>query len=87
MNGLVGDLGGLGVALGGGSGGVVVGRGAADEVRERGARYEQGPTNWESFVVRDGRLISGQNPASSGAMADAVLAALGEREPASRATP
>jgi len=49
----------------------------ATRLRERGARYERGPVSWEPFVVRDGRLISGQNPASSGPMADAVLAALG----------
>lgn len=47
----------------------------AQTLRERGARYEQGP-NWDPHVVRDGRLISGQNPASSGAMARAVLEAL-----------
>lgn len=47
----------------------------ASTLRERGAEYEQGP-NWDAYVVRDGRLISGQNPASSGPMADAVLAAL-----------
>lgn len=47
----------------------------ASTLRERGAHYEQGP-NWDAYVVRDGRLISGQNPASSGPMADAVLAAL-----------
>lgn len=47
----------------------------AKRLRERGARYEQGPS-WAPNVVRDGGLISGQNPASSGPMADAVLAAL-----------
>ncbi|GAA1914077.1 type 1 glutamine amidotransferase domain-containing protein [Streptantibioticus ferralitis] len=45
-------------------------------LRERGAQFEGGPV-WAPNVVRDGHLISGQNPASSGAMADAVLTALG----------
>jgi putative intracellular protease/amidase len=47
----------------------------ADMLRRLGAKYSQGP-NWESFVVRDGHLITGQNPASSAALADAVIAAL-----------
>ena len=48
------------------------------KMRELGARYESGPL-WGSFVVRDGRLITGQNPASSAAAAKEVLTAL--REP------
>ena len=48
----------------------------ASRLREYGAQYEKGSKNWEPFVVRDGRLVSGQNPASSGPMADAVMAAL-----------
>jgi putative intracellular protease/amidase len=44
----------------------------ADRLRHSGARYECGP-NWRSFVVQDGNLISGQNPASSRAVADAIL--------------
>jgi len=49
----------------------------AQRLRELGGKYEQGP-NWAPFVVRDGRLISGQNPASSAAVADEVIAALRE---------
>lgn len=49
----------------------------ATRLRESGAQYERGPVSWEPYVVGDGRLISGQNPASSGPVADAVLAALG----------
>jgi putative intracellular protease/amidase len=45
----------------------------ASRLRELGAVVEGGP-NWEAFVVRDGRLVSGQNPASAGQVADAVLA-------------
>ncbi|PTL83892.1 type 1 glutamine amidotransferase domain-containing protein [Vitiosangium sp. GDMCC 1.1324] len=48
-------------------------------LRELGARYERGPM-WGSFAVRDGRLITGQNPASSAAAAREVLAALREKK-------
>lgn len=48
----------------------------AHTLRERGALYEKGP-NWSAYIVQDGRLITGQNPASTGPLADAVLAALG----------
>lgn len=47
----------------------------ARTLRERGARYEKGP-DWGPHVVRDGNLITGQNPASTAPMAEAVLAAL-----------
>jgi putative intracellular protease/amidase len=43
--------------------------------RELGANYERGPA-WQSYVVRDGQLVTGQNPASSAATARAVLEAL-----------
>lgn len=45
-------------------------------LKERGAKYEGAPM-WASFAVRDGQLITGQNPASSVAVAQAVLEALG----------
>ena len=48
----------------------------AKSLRERGAVYEQGP-NWGAYIVRDGNLITGQNPASSEGVAKAVIAALG----------
>ncbi|HWP17769.1 MAG TPA: type 1 glutamine amidotransferase domain-containing protein [Burkholderiaceae bacterium] len=48
----------------------------ADTLRKSGARFEQGP-NWAPYVVTDGNLVTGQNPASSALLADAVLAALG----------
>lgn len=44
-------------------------------LRELGAQFVSGP-NWAPFAVRDGRLITGQNPASSAAVADHVMAAL-----------
>lgn len=48
----------------------------ASRLEENGAILDNG-ANWESNLVRDGNLISGQNPASSAAVADAVLADLG----------
>lgn len=47
----------------------------ADTLRKAGAAYEKGP-NWGAYVVEDGNLLSGQNPASSAPLADAVLVAL-----------
>jgi putative intracellular protease/amidase len=44
----------------------------ASRLRETGAVVEGGQ-NWESFVVQDGRLITGQNPASAGQVADSML--------------
>ncbi|EAU62604.1 type 1 glutamine amidotransferase domain-containing protein, partial [Stigmatella aurantiaca] len=48
-------------------------------LRELGARYERGPM-WGSFAVRDGRLVTGQNPASSVAAAREVIQALKEKK-------
>jgi putative intracellular protease/amidase len=42
---------------------------------ELGGRYERGPL-WQPYAVRDGRLVTGQNPASSRAVAQETLAAL-----------
>jgi putative intracellular protease/amidase len=47
-------------------------------LKELGGTYERGPM-WKSFAVRDGRLVTGQNPASSAAVAREVLSALRER--------
>lgn len=44
-------------------------------LRELGARYESGP-NFEPHAVRDGRLVTGQNPASSEEVARLVLEAV-----------
>ena len=44
-------------------------------LRERGAAFECGPP-WESYVVVDGNLVTGQNPASSQAATDRTLAEL-----------
>jgi putative intracellular protease/amidase len=41
-----------------------------------GANYSKGPTDFGPYVVVDGRLITGQNPASSAPAAQALLAQL-----------
>jgi len=43
-----------------------------DELKRLGGRYEKAE-DWASFVVTDGRLVTGQNPASSQAGAEALL--------------
>ena len=35
-----------------------------DEFKAQGALYEKGP-DWQSFVLVEGQLITGQNPGSS----------------------
>ncbi len=39
-----------------------------------GAHYSKGPTDFDPYVVVDGRLVTGQNPASSAPAAQALLA-------------
>ncbi|NHI00671.1 type 1 glutamine amidotransferase domain-containing protein [Oceanimonas sp. MB9] len=46
-----------------------------DMLTGQGAHYSKGE-DWSSHVVADGGLITGQNPASSAATADALLAVL-----------
>lgn len=46
-------------------------------IRELGARYEKG-ADFQPFAVRDGRLVTGQNPASSEQVAELVLQAVEE---------
>lgn len=46
-----------------------------DELSRLGAHFEKLP-NWQPFAITDGRLITGQNPASSTSAAKAVLAYL-----------
>ncbi|MCB5282595.1 MULTISPECIES: type 1 glutamine amidotransferase domain-containing protein [Micrococcaceae] len=48
-----------------------------DELKDKGAIVETAAA-WSSHVVRDGNLISGQNPQSSEAVAKEVLKALAE---------
>ncbi|VEU20866.1 DEKNAAC101732 [Brettanomyces naardenensis] len=47
-----------------------------DALKESGGLYSKANVNWESFAVADGRLISGENPASAGEVADKFLASL-----------
>jgi putative intracellular protease/amidase len=46
-----------------------------DELIKNGGKYSKG-ADWQSYVVSDGNVITGQNPASSEAVAKAVLAVL-----------
>jgi len=43
-----------------------------DELKRLGARFEKVP-NWQPFSIVDGRLLTGQNPASSTGAAQALL--------------
>jgi putative intracellular protease/amidase len=43
-----------------------------DELKRLGGRYEK-VADWQSLAITDGWLITGQNPASSSAVADALL--------------
>jgi putative intracellular protease/amidase len=44
-----------------------------DELKRLGGLFEKASKNWEPFVITDGRLVTGQNPASSTAGAQALL--------------
>jgi putative intracellular protease/amidase len=46
-----------------------------DKLKELGGLYERGP-DWQPFAVADGKLVLGQNPASSAEVAKLVLAAI-----------
>ncbi|KRG75851.1 dimethylallyltransferase [Stenotrophomonas chelatiphaga] len=46
-----------------------------DELKANGGQYSKGP-DWGSYVVRDGLLITGQNPASSTEAAEVLIAQL-----------
>jgi putative intracellular protease/amidase len=46
-----------------------------DEFQRLGGHYEKGP-DWHPFVIEDGKLITGQNPASSEGVAKALVAQL-----------
>ena len=43
-----------------------------DELKRLGAKFEKVP-NWQPFSIVDGRLVTGQNPASSTSAAEALL--------------
>jgi putative intracellular protease/amidase len=48
-----------------------------DELKRLGALFEKAP-NWQSFAIVDGHLITGQNPASSTAVAQTLLKSFSE---------
>jgi len=43
-----------------------------DELRKNGGKYSKG-ADWQPYAVRDGSLVTGQNPASSEAVAQSLL--------------
>lgn len=51
-----------------------------DELKNKGGIYSK-KEDWASYVVKDGLLITGQNPASSEEAAEALLQLL-EKKPA-----
>ena len=52
-----------------------------DMLKAKGARYSKA-ADWASYVVEDGHLITGQNPASSEAVAQALLKRLEQEQTA-----
>jgi putative intracellular protease/amidase len=44
-----------------------------DELKKRGASYEKSSIPFKSYVVEDGLLITGQNPASAAGVGEAVV--------------
>jgi len=52
-----------------------------DMLKANGGAYSKGP-DWGSYVVEDGHLITGQNPASSEAAAQALIKRLQQEESA-----
>ncbi|CAJ2335353.1 hypothetical protein C086_03082 [Brucella abortus F6/05-3] len=47
---------------------------AEQEMKRRGAHYQKAFLPFISYVVADGRLVTGQNPASAKATAEKVVA-------------
>ena len=52
-----------------------------DELKRLGANFEK-VSNWQPFAIIEGRLITGQNPASSTSAAHALLSVVGEEKAA-----
>lgn len=48
-----------------------------DALKERHSKYSKGALPWDEHVVVDGRLITGQNPNSARAVAEAIAKAIG----------
>ncbi len=51
-----------------------------DALQERGAIYSK-TDNWAPYVQVDGKLITGQNPASAGPAAETLLKLIHDAEP------
>lgn len=49
------------------------------ELVKRGAVYKKADQPWAPFALEDTRVITGQNPASGGAVADRLLTVLGKK--------
>lgn len=49
-----------------------------DELKRLGATFEKLP-NWQPYAITDGRLVTGQNPASSTSAAQALLKLVGTK--------
>jgi putative intracellular protease/amidase len=49
-----------------------------DELKRLGAKFEKVP-KWQPYSIVDGRLITGQNPASSTSAAEALLTSLAQQ--------
>lgn len=47
-----------------------------EELKTRGANYRKSSVPFKSYVMQDGRLITGQNPASAAAVGEAVVKSL-----------
>lgn len=47
-----------------------------DELKRRGAQYSKSSVPFKSFVIEDGNLITGQNPASASGVGEAVVGRL-----------
>lgn len=45
-------------------------------MQELGGVYSSGPAAWQPYAVRDGYLVTGQNPASSADTAKLIVEAL-----------
>lgn len=57
-----------------------------DELKRLGGMFEKAPKNWQPFAITDGRLITGQNPASSTSGAQALVKLLTEMTSPARAS-
>lgn len=51
-------------------------------LRDKGGVFEANPEPFGAYAVRDGRLVTGQNPASASKVAELLLEALAERRAA-----